>query len=552
MASDDHDIVDDTVEDVDTDGKEASSSPSTFKEKMSVLKAKSKELGSAAGAKAKELAVQVSDATVEAAEVASAKTATFAKKAGRATKEAAVTTGSKSKALAAKAADATKEFAEKTAEATKEAADKTSLAVSAGIAVAKENLDDAKERRKAAKQATTVVVDPNEIVLGPDIEEFEDNHEVHEKGAPVSIETHTEAEVSEIQTTHPQYVIVPLDHDDLDEKPRSALTNTEILFLHAKQAAESALRFGPDLVIGWTFLFITLGTLANAIALFTEIDESVTSMLFGIPHFDLAFSGESVWIQLLAAGLLFLLLVDSMTLSFSPASKSMYKRLCYVVCLAWISPGLTGDFTNIITPFGTEDVPGVLWHLLFLPGMALLCIVRALGLPDRTLDSQHPFDSDNDGLSSGFLDEMLAPLSNNTDVFSELIPMGAQDDLMLKPGRRDKFDLYEKILLPLTLLLVFASVAMTIVAATQAEDSAGVLSSPWMAPIVMCLGFTLIFAVILMRMDKSARSGIDMAKRRERYNAMQDEFWETQRTKYRLHRESMEQGAHSIVTPSDA
>ncbi|MDA0878447.1 MAG: hypothetical protein O3B05_06235, partial [archaeon] len=82
MASDDHDIVDDTVEDVDTDGKEASSSPSTFKEKMSVLKAKSKELGSAAGAKAKELAVQVSDATVEAAEVASAKTATFAKKAG--------------------------------------------------------------------------------------------------------------------------------------------------------------------------------------------------------------------------------------------------------------------------------------------------------------------------------------------------------------------------------------------------------------------------------------------------------------------------------------
>ena len=549
MATDDPDEdVGGAVEDVDTDVEEASSSPSTFKEKMSVLKSKSKELGSAAGTKAKELAVQVSDATVEAAEVASAKTATFAKKAGRATKEAAVTTGSKSKAWAGKAADATKEFAEKTAEATKEAADKTSLAVSASIAVAKENMNDAKERRKAAKQATTVVVDPNEIVLGPDIEGYEDNHDVHEN----SIETSNEAEVSEVQTTHPQYVIVPLDHDDLDEKPRSALTNTEILFLHAKQAAESVLRFGPDLVIGWTFLFITLGTLANAIALYTEIDESVTSMFFGIPHFDLAFSGGSVWIQLLAAGLLFLLLVDSMTLSFSPASKSMYKRLCYVVCIAWISPGLTGDITNVITPFGTEDVPGVLWHLLFLPGMALLCIVRALGLPDQTLDSQHPFDADNDGLSSGFLDEMLAPLSNNTDVFSELIPMGAQDDLMLKPGRRDKFDLYEKILLPLTLLLVFASVAMTIVAATQAEDSAGVLSSPWMAPIVMCLGFTLIFAVILMRMDKSARSGIDMAKRRERYNAMQDEFWETQRTKYRLHRESMEQGAHSIGTPSDA
>jgi len=549
MATDNPDEdVGDAVEDVDTDVEEASSSPSTFKEKMSILKSKSKELGSAAGAKAKELAVQVSDATVEAAEVASAKTATFAKKAGRATKAAAVTTGSKSKELAGKAADATKEIAGKTAEATKEAADKTSLAVSAGIAVAKENVNDAKERRKAAKEATTVVVDPNEIVLGPDIEEFEDNHDVYEN----SIDTHTEAEGSEIQTTHPQYVIVPLEHEYLDEKPRSALTNTEILFRHAKQAAESILRYGPDLVIGWTFLLITLGSLANAIALLTEIDESVASMFFGIPHFDLAFSSGSVWIQILAAGLLFLLLVDSMTLSFSPASKSMYKRLCYVMCLTWISPSLTGDFSNVITPFGTEDVFGVLWHLLFLPGIALLCIVRALGLPDRTLDSQHPFDSDNDGLSSGFLDEMLAPLSNNTDVFSELIPMGAQDDLMLKPGRRDKFDLYEKILLPLTLLLVFASVAMTIVAATQAEDSAGVLSSPWMAPIVMCLGFTLIFAVILMRMDKSARSGIDMAKRRERYNAMQDEFWETQRTKYRLHRESMEQGAHSIVTPSDA
>ena len=44
-----------------------------------------------------------------------------------------------------------------------------------------------------------------------------------------------------------------------------------------------------------------------------------------------------------------------------------------------------------------------------------------------------------------------------------------------------------------------------------------------------------------------------MAKRRERYNAMQDEAWETKRVQYRLAREDMEKGmSNSAGTPIDA
>ena len=62
-----------------------------------------------------------------------------------------------------------------------------------------------------------------------------------------------------------------------------------------------------------------------------------------------------------------------------------------------------------------------------------------------------------------------------------------------------------------------------------------------------------ILSYIVFKMDRSARSGIDMAKRRERYNAMQDEAWETKRVQYRLAREDMEHGmSKSGGTPSDA
>ena len=80
------------------------------------------------------------------------------------------------------------------------------------------------------------------------------------------------------------------------------------------------------------------------------------------------------------------------------------------------------------------------------------------------------------------------------------------------------------------------------VMAAQANDAANsVLQSSFMPAIGLCLGLAVILAYILFRMDRAARSGIDMAKRRERFHAMQDEVWETWRTEARLKREQLEQ-----------
>jgi hypothetical protein len=548
MATDDLDEdVGDAVEDVDTDVEEASSSPSTFKEKMSVLKSKSKEFGSAAGAKAKELAVQVSDATVEAAEVASAKTAIFAKKAGRATKEAAVATGSKSKELAGKAAEATKEIAGKTAEATKEAADKTSLAVSAGIAVAKENLDDAKERRKAAKEATTVVVDPNEIVLGPDIESVldESNTPMFTKetsdNTPEVVEKHAPIETK-------QYVIVPNDESTFTQDVMS--TNQKILRT-TKDLGRSVIRDGPDFMIGWLLLAVCLTTLANIIASITELGPDVVQFSIGLPHFMVATATEHVWIQAITGALMFMLLSDAILLSVSSASPRSYRRLSIVFTIAWVLPGINQG-GNFASPFENEGLREVLWHLVAIPMLILITMIRSEVLRQRQ-DGERMELSDGHDWNGGGRD---SPLVSNTapDLLeSEWMAMGLNDELNEKPRRRERMEFYEWIFFFFMWLFIFGSIAMGVKAGTENEGASSVMASSYMPAIGLCMSLAVILAFILFRMDRSARSSIDMAKRRERYNAMQDEYWETRRVEFRLKRESMEQGGQNAAgVPSDA
>jgi len=551
MATDHPDEdVGDAMEDVDTDVEEAPSSPSTFKEKMTVLKAKSKELGSAAGAKAKELAVQVSDATVEAAEVASAKTATFAKKAGRATKEAAVTTGSKSKALAAKAADATKEFAEKTAEATKEAADKTSLAVSAGIAVAKENLDDAKERRKAAKQATTVVVDPNEIVLGPDIESDFDEAETLGLTEDVSSQSFVPEEKQVPISTNEtkQYLIIPNDYSTNTQGVMSA--NQKILRT-TKDFGRSVIRNGPDFMIGWFLLAVCLTTLANIIASITELGPDVVQFSIGLPHFMVATATEHVWIQAITGALMFMLLSDAILLSVSSASPRSYRRLSIVFTIAWVLPGIDQG-GNFASPFENEGLREVLWHLVAIPMAILTTMIRSEVLRQRQDGERMELQDGQDWSGS----ERDSPLVSNTarDLLeSEWIAVGLNDELNEKPRRRERMEFYEWIFFFFMWLFIFGSIAMGVKAGTEHDGASSVMASSYMPAIGLCMGLAVILAFILFRMDRSARSSIDMAKRRERYNAMQDEYWETRRVEFRLKRESMEQGGQTAAgLPSDA
>ena len=127
--------------------------------------------------------------------------------------------------------------------------------------------------------------------------------------------------------------------------------------------------------------------------------------------------------------------------------------------------------------------------------------------------------------------------------------MNAPDGLLDKPKRRDSMEFYEWVFFLFMWLFIFAGVAMGVMAA-QANDAANsVLQSSYMPAIGLCLGLAVILAYIIYKMDRAARSGIDMAKRRERFHAMQDEVWETWRTEARLKREQLE-NEHSDASPS--
>ena len=521
--------------------EEGTGTSSSFKDKFATFKERTKEATSVAGSKAKSFAAQASEVTKEAAEVASEKSVKLAKQASKATKEAAAATGAKSK-----------EIAQKAAEVTKKAADKTSVAVSSGLAQAKESVAEAKERRQATKDATTIVVESGQIDVGPDILDEEEDTEVESPQNTEDFESKPEERrIHDSSKNNRPSLGFSTPMLESNHESMVVLSRTDFAGRYLKKFFENLARHGPDLLFGWILLFIAVGTLANTVAMLTEDQATASTVFFGIPHFEVAFESESVWVQALGGGLLFLICLNAIGLSFTNATKALYLRIGLSFMFVETIPFFDGGIDVVLEPFGTDDVAGILWHLLMLPSLTILSLLRWASFPNPE-DDLHVFGG---LLSEGSMNEKghySSAASNITAGFNDLIPMSAQNELMSKPGRRDKFDLYEKILLPLTLLLVFASVAMTIIAAIEAENSTGVLSSAWMVPIVMCLGLTVIFAIILMRMDKSARSGTDMAKRRERYNAMQDEFWETQRTEFRLRRESMEQGAHGTGTPSDA
>ena len=120
--------------------------------------------------------------------------------------------------------------------------------------------------------------------------------------------------------------------------------------------------------------------------------------------------------------------------------------------------------------------------------------------------------------------------------------MSTADEIMQKPRSRDKMEPYEFIFFMFMWVFLFGGIALLAYVGTRVNTSGDIPSDPFFFVAAACFGVCLILSVIVFKMDRSARSGIDMAKRRERYNAMQDEAWETKRVQYRLAREDMEQG----------
>jgi len=321
-------------------------------------------------------------------------------------------------------------------------------------------------------------------------------------------------------------------------------------------------QYGPDLVFGWFLLFVVLCTSTNVIAIVSGSAQQVDSILFGIPHFELAFDGDVVWAHYVGYGLLLLLLFDSIMLSFSAATIGSYRRILIATVLVWALPAITKGPASLLTPFETNDLFGFLWHILVLPIITLTATIR-VGLMLVERESNLPSELD--------LPEPQKNITNNEDIIHRvaklplssnmIIPkllsedeiMNATDEIMQKPRSRDKMEPYEFIFFMFMWVFLFAGIALLGFVGTRVNTSGEMPADPFFFVAGACFAVCVILSYIVFKMDRSARSGIDMAKRRERYNAMQDEAWETKRVQYRLAREDMEHGmSKSGGTPSEA
>ena len=149
-----------------------------------------------------------------------------------------------------------------------------------------------------------------------------------------------------------------------------------------------------------------------------------------------------------------------------------------------------------------------------------------------------------------------SPVSSNMtipELSFEAEYMNASDEIMQKPRSRDKMEPYEFIFFMFMWVFLFGGIAVLGFVGTRVNVSSDIPTDPFFFVSGACFAVCAILSYIVFRMDRSERSGIDMARRRERYNAMQDEAWETKRVQYRLAREDMEKGmANATRTPSDA
>lgn len=519
--------------------EEPSESKPDMKERMRTFGEKAKAFGEKTGQRSKEIGKKVAEATK----------GTTAK-AAEATKKTTAKMAEAAKETTAKAAEASKKAGTRLSESTADVSEKISVAaeqavesVSKSVKQTKEKVKQAKEARDERKaQAAQVPQSTQVIALGPDLPDAsreistidESKHSSHDLN---------DKDQSAVKTPTKQFVIVPptdaVTYPNVPRKPALIASTRKRISSWGK----NILDYGPDLVFGWTLLFVLLSTSANAVSILADTTSDLVMIPFGIPHMELGFGSTDIWVQYLCSILIVILLFDSILLSFAPARRSSYSRISALLSITWFVPAVANGTESVLTPFETSDMIGFFWHIFILPILVLGSLSRSSVLHEEMKQALPQPDSTTDLEQSDSTSHMSSSFSYTPtlDSLPELRPMNAPDGLLDKPKRRDKMEFYEWVFFLFMWLFIFAGVAMGVMAA-QANDAANsVLESSYMPAIGLCLGLAVILAYILFKMDRAARSGIDMAKRRERFHAMQDEVWETWRTEARLKREQLEQ-----------
>jgi hypothetical protein len=556
--------------------EEPSESNPDMKERMRSFGEKAKAFGEKTGQRSKELGKKVAEATKETTA-----------KAADATKRTTAKVAEAAKETTAKAAEAGKKAGSRLSESTADVSEKISVAaeqavgsVSKGVKQTKEKVKQAKEARDERKAQSAQVPQSTQVIaLGPDLPEEGRDHQDETQEEPVVQEVredrtdvnqvpevpHEEPvpqNVSAVEQDGKQYVILP--PTGASSMPTTQKTNStsKTFSTTVSNMASTVGQYGPDLVFGWFLLFVVLCTLTNVFAIVSGSGQQIDSIPFGMPHFDLAFDSDVVWAHYVGYGLLLVLLFDSIMLSFSAATLGSYRRILIATVLVWALPAITNGPTSLLTPFETNDLLGFLWHILVLPIITLTATIRVgLMLVERESDLPPDLDLSQPQNNATRKEDILhrdatPPLSSNMTIpklpFEDEI-MNATDELMQKPRSRDKMEPYEFIFFMFMWVFLFAGIALLGFVGTRVNTSGEMPGDPFFFVAGACFAVCVILSYIVFKMDRSARSGIDMAKRRERYNAMQDEAWETKRVQYRLAREDMEHGmAKSGGTPSDA
>ncbi|MGB0616882.1 MAG: hypothetical protein ACPGOT_02410 [Candidatus Poseidoniaceae archaeon] len=525
---------------------EATESKTDMKERMRSFGEKAKAFGEKTGKRSKELGKKVAEATKETTA-----------KAAKATKKTTAKVAEATKETTAKAAEAGKKAGSRLSESTAEASEKISVAaeqatksVSKGVKQTKEKLKQAKEQRDERKaQAATVPQTTQVIMVGPDLpieemtnspstQKHERNHGDHQDSLDTSDATQNGDSIEQ-----KQFVIMPPSnialHPDTPKKPSLGTSLGKTL----RSWSTPVFMYGPDLLFGWLLLFLVLSTTVNAISAVSDASEQLAAIPFGIPHVEVGFDTGNAWIIYACSLTILVLLFDTILLSFAPARYGSYQRIAFALGVSWFIPGISNGPEFILTPFESSDLLGFFWHIFILPLVILVSLIRSSVIHERNKPSLPHSHSSNSAIAEGEIQHKSASFSYTPSLKSlpELRPMNAPDGLLDKPKRRDSMEFYEWVFFLFMWLFIFAGVAMGVMAA-QANDAANsVLQSSYMPAIGLCLGLAVILAYILYKMDRAARSGIDMAKRRERFHAMQDEVWETWRTEARLKREQLEQ-----------
>ena len=436
--------------------EEPAESKPDMKERMRSFGEKAKAFGEKTGQRSKELGKKVAEATKETTA-----------KAADATKKTTAKVAEAAKETTAKAAEAGKKAGSRLSESTADVSEKISVAaeqavesVSKGVKQTKEKVKQAKEARDERKAQSAQVPQSTQVIaLGPDLPDENPDHEDESQQnsdaqdgrghmdaqqiATVQLEEPVPESGSAAEQAGKQYVILP--PTGAPSMPTTHKTNSasKTFSTTVSNMASTVGQYGPDLVFGWFLLFVVLCTSTNVIAIVSGSAQQVDSIVFGMPHFDLAFDSDVVWAHYVGYGLLLVLLFDSIMLSFSAATLGSYRRILIATVLVWALPAITNGPASLLTPFETNDLLGFLWHILVLPIITLTATIRVgLMLVERESDLPPDLDLPQPQNKATSKEDILhrdatSPLSSNMTIpklpFEDEI-MNATDEIMQKPA----------------------------------------------------------------------------------------------------------------------